>query len=147
MSQTNVVEALVGLMANASVFYQKLRNYHWNVRGDKFFELHLKFEELYTEWALVVDELAERILMLGGTPLGTLSAILAKATLKEEIGRPESRSMVQNLAEDLDALIKQMEAVIEISEENKDRKTTNVLDGIGDQQRVHLWMLRAWLSK
>ncbi|MCB9640570.1 MAG: DNA starvation/stationary phase protection protein [Myxococcales bacterium] len=146
MSQDKVLEGLLGLMANSSVFYQKLRNYHWNVRGEKFFELHLKFEELYNEWAAVVDELAERILMLGGSPLGTLTSILERATLKEESGRPASREMVQRLSDDLDALLKQMESVIELSEEVKDRKTTNVLDGIGDQQRVHLWMLRSWLA-
>lgn len=66
-----LIEKLNDLLANYQVFYQNVRGFHWNIRGQKFFELHVKFEELYNDMHTKIDEIAERILTLGGTPLHT----------------------------------------------------------------------------
>ena len=89
-----VSAGLNGLLADATIFYQKLRHYHWNVEGRAFFELHAKFETLYTRWATAIDEIAERILMIGGVPLHTLTSMLKEARLVEDEGIPSAAEMV-----------------------------------------------------
>src|SRR5690606_7213567 len=71
------------LLAEYSIFYQNVRGYHWNIRGEKFFELHLKFEELYTDLHIKIDEIAERILTLGSTPEQRYSVYFKTAKIKE----------------------------------------------------------------
>jgi starvation-inducible DNA-binding protein len=72
-STAKLADQLNDLLANYQVFYMNVRGFHWNIRGDKFFELHIKFEELYTEALVKIDEIAERILTLGYTPLRSFS--------------------------------------------------------------------------
>jgi len=71
------------LLANYSVFYQNTRGYHWHIKGEQFFELHLKFEELYQNLFVKIDEIAERILTLGGLPNTTFPPILKKPILQK----------------------------------------------------------------
>lgn len=139
-----VVEGLNGLLADATVFYQKLRHYHWNVEGRKFFELHEKFEELYTGWADGIDELAERILMIEGVPLHTLASMLKAAQLKEDETVPAAPAMVDAVLADLETLHERAGAVVEIAEETGDRGTANLLDDLRDGMEKDLWMLRTW---
>lgn len=139
-----VVEGLNGLLADATVFYQKLRHYHWNVAGRKFFELHEKFEELYTGWADSIDEVAERILMIGGVPLHTLASMLEVARLREDDSTPPPEVMVDALIADLEALHASAGATIEVAEAADDRGTANLLDGLRDGMEKDLWMLKTW---
>ena len=81
---TKLSQKLNGLLANYQLFYQNLRGLHWNIKGKEFFELHLKFEELYEDAVIKVDEIAERILTLEGEPLHTFSDYLQSAEIKEE---------------------------------------------------------------
>jgi starvation-inducible DNA-binding protein len=140
----NVVEALNGLLADATVFYQKLRHYHWNVDGRHFFELHGKFEEIYTAWAESIDGIAERILMVGGVPLHTLRAVLEVAELAEDETVPAAAAMVEGVSADLRALHARAGAVIEAAEDAGDRGTANLLDELRDGMEKDLWMLGAW---
>lgn len=142
-----VVEGLNGLLADATVFYQKLRHYHWNVEGRTFFELHEKFEELYTGWAEGIDQLAERILMIDGVPLHTLASMLQAAHLKEDETVPSAPEMVDAVLADLDTLHERAGAVLELAEEAGDRGTANLLDDLRDGMEKELWMLRSWKNE
>ena len=137
---------LATLLANSQVFYMKLRNYHWNVKGDKFFELHVKFEELYTEWAQHIDDIAERMLTRGERPPSSLHETLALAELKEDLGSPDGTQMVRNLADDLTTLSKSMVKLAETYEEENDRGTADLLDDIRNAQEKTVSMLRSWLG-
>jgi starvation-inducible DNA-binding protein len=144
VADDRVVDGLNGLLADATVFYQKLRHYHWNVEGRKFFELHAKFEELYTGWAESIDQIAERILMIEGVPLHTLQSMLETATLKEDESIPTAPRMVDTVLADLEALHARAGGVVETAEEVADRGTANLLDDLRDGMEKDLWMLRTW---
>jgi starvation-inducible DNA-binding protein len=139
-----VVEGLNGLLADATVFYQKLRHYHWNVEGRPFFEMHAKFEELYDRWAGSIDEIAERILMVGGTPLHTLRSLLDAAQIEEDESTPPVDAMVDAVVADVRALHARTGEVIEAAEAAEDRGTANLMDDLRDAMEKDLWMLKAW---
>jgi starvation-inducible DNA-binding protein len=139
-----VIDGLNGLLADSTVFYQKLRHYHWNVEGRHFFELHEKFEELYTKWADTIDEIAERILTVDATPLHTLKAMLDNASLKEDESIPAAPKMVDAIMADLEALHSSAMKVIEAAEAADDRGTANLLDEVNDGIEMDIWMLKAW---
>ena len=141
-----VAESLNKLLANYQVHYQKLRNYHWNVRGPMFFDLHMKFEEMYTGAALKVDELAERVLALGTKPLSTLKEQLAAATLEEDAGDPDALGMVASTLADLEALNTELRAAAKQAGEAGDDGTFNLLEPFADEQEKTAWMLRAYLG-
>jgi len=134
------------LLADSTVFYQKLRHYHWNVRGPKFFELHAKFEEIYEKWAPFIDQVAERIIALDTVPLHTLKTMLENATLKEDAKIPDGTQMVHKVIADLNALRASMNDIIEAAEKSGDRTTANLLEGLGDAIEADVWMLKAWLK-
>jgi starvation-inducible DNA-binding protein len=144
-------EAVAGqlntLLADSTVFYQKLRHYHWNVQGPRFFELHAKFEEIYEKWAPFVDQIAERIIALDTVPLHTLEAMLGSATLEEDTEIPDGTRMVTRTIADLNALRASLNRIIEVAEKEGDRTTANLLEGLGDAIEGDLWMLKAWLKK
>ncbi|MBN2471062.1 MAG: DNA starvation/stationary phase protection protein [Anaerolineae bacterium] len=144
MATNDTVVKLNKLVADFTVFYQKLRHYHWNVKGEQFFMLHTKFEEIYDEVNLQIDELAERIIGLGGTPYHTLAHMLDESALSEDSEVPNGATMVQRLLADMETLTGNLEAAIEVTEAAEDRTTTNLLDGINDGLKAHMWMLRAW---
>lgn len=139
-----MVDPLNELVADFTVFYQKLRHYHWNVKGDKFFQLHLKFEEIYTEVGDQIDEIAERIIGLDGVPLHTLAHMLEATNIQEDPGMPAAAEMVSNLVADIETLSGSIVKAIAAAEDANDRTTVNLLDGINDALNAHLWMLKAW---
>ena len=100
-----IIKKLNLLVADMTVFYQKLRHYHWNVKGPQFFQLHEKFEIIYTEVGDVIDELAERIVGLDGVPLHTLSSMLDVSSLKEDSEIPQPDVMVNRTVEDTEVII------------------------------------------
>jgi len=132
------------MVADMTVFYQKLRHYHWNVKGPQFFMLHEKFELIYTEVGDVIDELAERIVGLDGVPLHTLASMLEISSLKEDSENPKPELMVKRTVEDIEAVVQKLQAGIEGAEDAVDRTTANLLDGIKDGLEGHLWMLKSW---
>lgn len=147
MSSQNVIEGLNNLVADATVFYYKIHNYHWNVRGRNFFTLHQQFEELYTEWAVVLDTLAERVLSLGGKPVPTLKDALERSVIAEETGSPKPAEMVDRLVKDLHTSRDRMKAVSELAQSADDKTTENILDDFIDATAKHVWMYGAWLDK
>lgn len=146
MSKEQITQ-LNELIADFTVFYQKLRHYHWNVKGEQFFMLHEKFEEMYTEVGDVIDELAERVVGLEGIPLHTLGHMLETTSLEEDGELPAPVKMVTRTVRDVEALSKSLLAAIDTAEDADDRTTVNLLDGVHDGLQAHLWMLRAWQAK
>jgi starvation-inducible DNA-binding protein len=133
------------LMADYSVYYQKLRTYHWTVKGPMFFQLHAKFEEMYLAAAVQVDELAERVVGIGDQPLRSLGEVLEMARLSEEKGSPSAQEMVQTLGSDLTRLIGWLrESSAQAGE--SDPLTANMLEEMADAEEKAAWMLQAYLG-
>lgn len=141
-----VINGLNTLIADFTVFYQKLRHYHWNVKGEEFFKLHEKFEEIYTETGDVIDELAERVVGLEGVPLHTLAHMLESTGLEEDVDLPAAGEMVSRTVKDIGAINDQLLKAISVAEKAEDRTTTNLLDDVHDGLEAHLWMLKSWKS-
>jgi starvation-inducible DNA-binding protein len=134
------------LLANFQVYYQSLRGLHWNIKGNNFFELHLKFEELYTDAQVKVDLIAERILTLEGIPLHTFSDYnkLARVPVAEDVSNDvEAVNLVVNsLAE----LLKIERVILEKSDEASDEGTNSMMSDFIAEQEKTLWMMNAWLG-
>ena len=144
---TTVTDGLNGLAADAMVMYQKLHHYHWNIAGDEFFSLHIKFEELYNYFSVVLDDVAERVLTVGGTPPRTLGEVLEKASIEEDPGLPaDDEDFVKNIMNDFNALLASSLVVVEAAEAARDRGTVTLLDDFRTQLEKHVWMLRSYLK-
>jgi starvation-inducible DNA-binding protein len=136
-------EALDVQVANLSVLFTKLHHFHWFVEGSEFYNLHEKFEELYDEINELYDEFAERLIIIGGHPTSTLKGYLAKATLKEAQGETATQAMLKSLIADLQHLVEQMKAIIELAQEAGDEPTADLAITTQASFEKHLWMLRA----
>ena len=143
-----VVDELNQLLANYHIHYQKLRGCHWNVKGKSFFSLHAKFEELYTQALVAIDELAERILSLGKPPVSTFSEYIAHSTLKEvnTIGMKET-DMVRALVEDMMKLIEMEREILKSTEEAGDEGTNDMVNRFMQFKEKNVWMLRAFVNE
>jgi len=145
-SRTTVV-ILNELLANYQIYYQRLRHCHWLVRGDQFFTLHVKFEEMYTDAQLKIDEVAERILTLGGEPLSTFEGYLGTAVLKEDLALRESRAMVEALLADSHTLLGLERSAVAIANERNDDGTADMLTTFIREKEKNNWMLASYLGR
>ena len=134
------------LLADYSVFYQKLRIYHWTVKGPMFFQLHTKFEEMYNYSALSVDEIAERIVGLGERPLGRMADYVAQSSLTEADGSPDASEMVRHLIADQRSLVAGLRAGSAEAADANDALTANMLEEMADAEEKSAWMLEAYLG-
>lgn len=142
---TNLVLNLNGLLANFQVYYQSLRGLHWNIKGKSFFELHLKFEEFYTDSQEKIDLIAERILTLGGKPLHTFSDYMknSKVPVGKNISNDvESVSLVIN---SLSELLKIERSILNESDDANDEGTNSMMSDFIVEQEKTIWMLNSWL--
>jgi len=143
-----LVDQLNILLANYQVHYQKLRGCHWNVKGNDFFTLHVKFEELYNNAQLTIDELAERILTLGKSPFSTYANYIKVSEIKEIITEnmaPEK--MVEAILDDFKQLISLEREVIEKAADSaKDEGTADMIIGFMKFKEKTNWMLSAYLG-
>jgi starvation-inducible DNA-binding protein len=142
MTQTN--DVLNKQIANWSVLYIKLHNYHWYVKGTQFFTLHVKFQEFYEEAALHVDELAERLLALKGAPVATMAEYLKIASIKEAKGSESATQMVETLISDFTTVITELKQGMEIAQGVGDETTADMLLAIHTTFEKHVWMLTAF---
>ena len=142
-----ISESLNRLLADSTVFYQKLRHYHWNVTGPQFFALHIKFEELYGAWAERIDQVAERILTVGGVPIHTLRAVLDASSLEEDESLPAAEKMVTRLLADLMVLRDSIVGIRREADESQDDGTADLMDQIRDDLEKDAWMLRAFTAR
>ncbi|SDN03438.1 Dps family protein [Bacillus sp. OK048] len=139
-------EALNRQVANFSVLHMKLHHYHWYVKGENFFTLHVKFEELYTEAALHLDTIAERMLAQRGLPMGTLTEALELSTLKEATGDEDAQQMLQTLVDDFDMICTELTEGISLAEEKEDEPTADLFVHIRTSLEKHRWMFEAYLG-
>lgn len=133
-------------VANWTVLYVKLHNYHWYVKGSQFFTLHAKFEELYNEAATHIDELAERLLSIGGKPVATMKGSMELAQVKEASGNETAEQMVAEIASDFTAMIQDLKAGMELAQSEGDEATSDMLLGIHSALEKHVWMLQSFLG-
>lgn len=141
-----VAEGLKKLLADSYTLYLQTHNFHWNVTGPQFRDLHLMFEEHYTELAVAVDDVAERIRTLGIVAPGTYKAFAELSSIEEVEGVPEATEMVRLLLNGHETVVKTCRDVLKLSQDADDESTTAL---VGDRMRVHektAWMLRATLK-
>jgi starvation-inducible DNA-binding protein len=138
---------LNNLLANFQIYYQNLRGVHWNIKGKRFFDLHAKFEELYTDANLKVDEIAERILTLGTTPLHTFEdyTAIAKVPVGKHVSQDEVA--VRLIVDSLTALLKIERQILDKSDELNDEGTNAMMSDFITEQEKTVWMLKAWLGE
>ncbi|MGV3460954.1 MAG: Dps family protein [Flavobacterium sp.] len=132
------------LLANFQVYYQNLRGVHWNIRGKRFFQLHVKFEELYNDAQEKIDMVAERVLTLGGTPLHTFEDYIKNNRL--EVGRDVSQDVaaVHLIMNSLADLLKIERVILDESGKAGDEGTNSMMGDFIKEQEKTIWMLKAW---
>lgn len=135
------------LLANYQVFYQNTRGFHWNIKGEKFFELHLKFEELYTDFQLKIDEIAERILTLGGTPLHTFAAYLEHSQIKPLQDYTDGPTCVAAILDAFAILLAKQRDILLLSAELNDEGTNALASDYIRAQEKLVWMYSAFLNR
>ncbi len=145
--KTQLIKELNLLIASYHVHYQKLRNFHWNVEGNNFFELHEKFEELYDFSKVNIDNIAERIRVFGDRPMASLRAYLENSRIKEPTENLDANEMVKSILKDFEILIKQMIEVLDIANEIGDVSTIDLITRILKQTEKYFWMFRSFVSQ
>jgi starvation-inducible DNA-binding protein len=141
-----IADGLSRLLADTYTLYLKTHNFHWNVEGPMFNTLHLMFEQQYTELALAVDLIAERIRALGVPAPGSYSAYAKLATVKEANGVPKAEDMIRELARDQETVVRTARKVFPLAEKANDEPTADLLT---QRMQVHektAWMLRAMVA-
>lgn len=135
------------LLANYSIFYQNTRGYHWNIQGEKFFELHVKFEELYNDLLIKIDEVAERILTLGHSPNHNYSYYKTISSVQESNEVSDGQQAVSNILSSLKTLITLQRALLELSDDAGDEGTNALMSDYIRAQEKSVWMYSAYLKK
>ena len=135
------------LLANYSIFYQNTRGFHWNIKGEKFFELHLKFEELYNDLILKIDEVAERILTLGHTPSHKYTDYLGKTGVKESDQISDGKKAVEEILAAFKTIILKQREILEIASEANDEGTSALMSDYIREQEKLVWMYSAHLNE
>ena len=143
-----VAETLTALLADEYMLYTKTRNYHWNVVGPQFNDLHKFFEAQYDELNTIVDDVAERIRAVGGNAIGTLAEFLEHTRLSEQAGQyPSAPDMIAALLADHETVVRQLRVDVETCVDTyKDAGTSDFLTGLMEQHEKMSWMLRAYLQ-
>lgn len=134
------------LLANYSVFYQNTRGFHWNIKGDKFFELHLKFEELYNDLLLKIDEVAERILTLGFAPEQNYSVYNKTSNITESVKVTDGLKAVEQILESFKTVITLQRELLNLSADANDEGTNALMSDYIRMQEKQVWMYSAFLK-
>ena len=145
--ENNLVNHLNQLLSDFHVYYQNTRGAHWNIKGPRFFELHAKFEELYTEALTNIDEIAERILTIGGRPLHTLESYLETSNIQSVKDESNDEVLVKMIVENLGILIAQENKVKELADAAGDNETEDMMITLVNAQEKTQWMFNSWLGK
>jgi starvation-inducible DNA-binding protein len=132
------------LLADYMVFYQNTRGLHWNIKGEKFFELHLKFEELYNDLLIKIDEIAERILTLSGIPLHTFEDYLKKADIKSASNISDAAKSVQLILDSFEKIIVKQRELLTMSADAADEGTNALMSDYIREQEKLVWMYSAY---
>jgi starvation-inducible DNA-binding protein len=141
-----ISEGLNQLLANYQIFYQNLRGFHWNIKGENFFELHLKFEELYTEANTSIDEIAERVLTLGATPTHSFSDYINAAQIEEVKNVSSGKTAIETIVKNFQVLIELERELLELSGDANDEGTNSLMSDYITTSEKTVWMLLAYLG-
>lgn len=142
-----LAEKLNNLLADYMMFYQNTRGLHWNIKGEKFFELHLKFEELFTDLLLKVDEVGERVLTLGATPLHTFDDYKSTAKIKTVKDVSNGEEGVQTILKAFEILILKQRELLSLSADAGDEGTNALMSDYIREQEKLVWMYSSYLNK
>lgn len=134
------------LLSNYQVFYMNVRGFHWNIKGDNFFELHLKFEELYNNLLIKVDDIAERILTLGEEPLHSYSDYLSISEIKEIQGLTNGKEGIRSILSAFEILIIKQRELLSLSGAAGDEGTNALISDYIREQEKLMWMYNAYIS-
>ena len=135
------------LVANLTVLYTKLHSFHWYVTGRSFYTLHEVFENYYNYTTETLDEVAERLLAIGGRPVSTLKGALEIATIQEATEKETTKEMVAAVFHDFELLITDLTNLMSVAEEEGDQGTSDLALGLKTQLEKNVWMLRAYLAE
>ncbi|MCO6146579.1 Dps family protein [Flavobacterium sp. NRK1] len=145
IKETEVIAAELNiLLSNFQVYYQNLRGIHWNIRGKRFFDLHIKFEELYNDAQLKIDLIAERVLTLGGTPLHTFEDYIKNNRLKVGKDVTVDTDAVNLIITSLADLLKIERVILDESDKISDEGTNSMMSDFIKEQEKTIWMMKAW---
>lgn len=134
------------LLADYSLFYQNTRGFHWNIKGDKFFELHGKFEELYNDLFIKIDDIAERILTLGYKPNHNFTDYLKESKIKEAIEVQNGKAAVENILNTFKSLLIKQREILTLADEADDEGTNSLMSDYITEQEKLVWMYSAFLN-
>ena len=134
------------LLSNFQVYYQNLRGVHWNIRGKRFFDLHVKFEELYNDSQLKIDLIAERVLTLGKTPFHTFEDYIENNQLLVGKNISNDENAIQLIVDSITQLLKIERNILSKSNEIGDEGTNSMMSDFISEQEKTIWMMNAWLS-
>ncbi|AEL27549.1 Dps family protein [Cyclobacterium marinum] len=143
----SLAEGLNNLLADYMMFYQNTRGLHWNIKGEKFFELHMKYEELYNDLLVKVDEVAERILTLGATPLHTFDDYKKVAKIKSVSNVSDGSEGVQSILEAFETIILRQRELLALSADAEDEGTNALMSDYISEQEKLVWMYSSFLNK
>lgn len=146
-ASAELVASLNQLLADYHIYYQNLRGFHWNISGPGFFELHVHFEQLYTTAQVTIDNLAERILTLGGRPLHTMTDFIGRAKMSEARDVYTARDTVETTLKNLGILLMQERMLVELAGNSDDEGTVDLLTPLIADQEKQAWMLKAYLGR
>lgn len=142
-NKSEIVKKLNLLLSDYEIYYQNLRALHWNIKGKMFFMLHEKYEEFYNESADVIDEIAERILMLESTPLHTYEDFLKHSSIKPIKNVKDANESIRIVLENNEKLLDGAFQVLEVADESGDEGTTALLSDIISALEKRIWMLKS----
>ncbi|WP_108447454.1 Dps family protein [Halomonas denitrificans] len=145
-SASQLAEKLNELLANYQIFYMNVRGYHWNVKGPQFFQLHEKFEEFYTDLLIKVDEVAERILTLGHTPVHAYSDYVKIARIQEDKDVHDGEACVRGVLQGYQTLIELQRELLSLASDADDEGTAAQAGDYIREQEKTVWMLGAYLG-
>ncbi|MCX7550291.1 Dps family protein [Xanthomarina sp. F2636L] len=141
-----LAEKLNELLADYSIFYQNIRGYHWNITGDKFFELHDKFQEMYEDLFVKIDEVAERIKTLGHTPNHQFTDYLKLSKVKESTEVSDGVKDVKDTLESLKIIISLQREILDLSDDANDEGTNALMSDYISEQEKLVWMYTAYIK-
>lgn len=141
-----LAKQLNDLLANYSVFYQNVRGFHWNIKGEKFFELHVKFEELYNDLFNKIDEVAERILTLGEEPYHKFTDYQSISEIAESNETSNGKRTVKQILDSFQILLSKQRCILELSGEIDDEGTNSLMSDYIREQEKMVWMYSAFLK-
>ena len=142
-----IVKQLNVLLSNYQVFYQNLRGLHWNIRGKRFFNLHVKFEEMYNDAQLKIDMIAERVLTIGGVPMHTFEDYVKNNKLAVGKNISKDEEAVNLIADSLANLLKIERKILDASANINDEGTNSMMSDFIKEQEKEIWMMNAYLDE